>query len=297
MLGDLVAVETFLRNADNSNAGQAATNLEAGLACMDTVLPRMISGRAIRAIGAGFVASGDGEKGGSWLRTAAELEPSFEFGLEDLPETHPVREAYNQARSVSVEEAVVSGATLNSGGVVWLDGRKITEPKARPDRRHLLQYDTGGSIRSWTIEGNDFPDEVLAAAVAVTETKKPKKEPTVAAADAEKPPKLPKAPKTGPVSNNVAPVEIDRKRPWEKTPLMLGGAVIGLGAAGVYGLHLREVSKFNNLNEVDPLASQQAKANQLYVASFAILAVGAGTFTWGAIVDGSTPMPAVRIRF
>jgi hypothetical protein len=304
MINDLTAVETFLRNGDNTGAGQAATNLEGGLACMSEVLPRLISGRAIRAIGAGLIASGDPEKGEDWLRTAVELEPSFEFGIEDLPAVHPVRDVYTVVRDTIGEEIPVEGATLSAGGVVWLDGRKLTEPKARIDRFHIVQYDSGGAVRSWIIDGNRFPDEVLAMAAPVAETKKPKPskaEEPVASAKLPKPvpePKV-KTPKAAQAMPDPASqVEIGRrKRPWEKTPLMISGLAVSGLAGGVYLLHLQQLSKFNDLSESALLEQQQAKTNQLYVASLAILAVGTGTFTWGVIVDGGAPSPALRIRF
>jgi hypothetical protein len=307
MINDLTAVESSLRTADNAGAGQAAQNLAGGLACMNEVLPRLISGRAIRAIGAGLIASGDQEKGEDWLRTAVELEPSFEFGIEDLPEVHVVRDVYTVVRDTIGEEIPVEGATLSAGGVVWLDGRKLTQPKARIDRFHVLQYDSGGAIRSWVIEGNRFPDEVLAMAAPVDEGKKPKppkgegeaepvasaKLPKPAPEPRAKPPKVPAA-----APNSVTAAEqYKRKRPWEKTPLMISGLAVGGLAGGVYLLHLQQLGKFNDLNESELLEQQQAKTNQLYVASLAILAVGTGTFTWGVIVDGGTPSPAVRIRF
>ena len=56
--------------------------------------------------------------------------------------------------------------------------------------------------------------------------------------------------------------------------------------------------KFNASNKEGKLDGLYNNTNRLYFASCAVLAVGAGTFTWGAILDGSgNPLPTVRIRF
>src|SRR5688500_1805293 len=83
-LDDTVSFETFLRSGANELGGQASKELEAGLGSMRELLPRMIVGRALRAVGAGHVVSGDAGRGEDCLRTAAEIEQAFDFGLEDL---------------------------------------------------------------------------------------------------------------------------------------------------------------------------------------------------------------------
>ena len=39
------------------------------------------------------------------------------------------------------------------------------------------------------------------------------------------------------------------------------------------------------------------KTNRLVVASGAALAIGAGTMTWGIILEGTTPIPGIHIRW
>ncbi|MEQ1501272.1 MAG: hypothetical protein ABMB14_03535 [Myxococcota bacterium] len=311
MLEDLVSVETFLRNNDDENAGKASANLQNGFGCMTEVLPRMIAGRAIRAVGAGLVVSGDPDGGGAWLRTAAEIEQSFAYGLEDLSETSPVRDVYATAQlAAGGEEAPVAGATL-AAGAAYLDGRKLLEPKARGDRWHVFQFDGGSGVKSWVIDGNAFPDEVLvlAAPVAAGKAKKVKDPPVTApkpvpvpVAAAPKPvvDAAPSPKPARPLQSKVAgsTVVIERDRPWEKTPLMIGGGIVVAGAGAVYYASFATRQKFEDATSPDPLKSLQGQTNRLYIASLAVLAVGAGTLTWGVILDGDgAPLPALRVRF
>jgi hypothetical protein len=309
MLGDLVAVETFLRNTDDSNAGKAAEVLSSGLNCMNEVLPRMIVGRALRAVGAGMVAGGNAETGEDWLRTAAQLEQSFDFGIEDLPVDHPIREVYASAkRTASSDPIPVEGSTLVEG-TLWLDGKEITEPAARLDQWHILQHqppvvvggsgDPAGGVRSWVIEGNRFPAEVLQAAVAVADAKGRKK------AKEPKPDKVKPEPGIG-LASRPAPINDPgksemigvRDRPWEKTPLMAAGGALTVGAGVAYYMSYRSRQAFDDeARSRRKLDQAYRSTNQLVIATYAILAVGGGTFTWGAILDGGTTMPAVRVRF
>lgn len=315
MLEDLVAVETFLRNADDALAGKAALELEAGLACMTEIVPRMITGRAIRAVGSGLVAAGDDAKGEDWFRTAAELEQSFDFGIEDMPEGHHIREVYATAKNTSSgEEVLVAGATLATG-VATLDGRKILEPKARIDRVHLFQFDTGTSVKTWVIEDNQFPDEVLILAPPPVvgrngKVKAPKEEKVAEAVPPDSVGAAAVAPKAAPVPKPVEPkpartsataqntVVVERQRPWEKTPLLIGGGTVVAGGVAVYYASFVARQKFNDSNDVDELETLQSNVNRLFIASVAVLAVGAGTVTWGVILDGAgAPLPALQIRF
>lgn len=318
MVEDLVAVETFLRNSDDDNAGKAADALRSGLGCMTEVMPRMIAGRALRAVGSGLVAGGDPDGGKAWLRTAAELEPSFDFGLEDVPESHPVRGVYDAARSTaSGDEVPVAGASL-AMGTAYLDGRKLLEPKARADRWHLFQLDSGTSVRSWVIEGNAFPDDGLVLAPTTT-AKKPKptkdKDAEVATSASTKTPKP--APTAKPNTTKTTPVRTDarvvgvRDRPKEKTPLMLAGGLVVGGGGVLYYLSYATHQKFVNYTPgpfqagggtesvaEGELRSLYGTTNRLMIASIAVAAVGVGTFTWGAILDGSgAPIPAIHVRF
>lgn len=326
LLGDLVTIEEFLRNGDDEAAGTVAKKLEAGLGCLNEVLPPMITGRAYRAVAAGLVASGDEARGGAWFRTAAEIEQAFEYGLEDLPEEHPVRDAFSAAKgNASGDVIAVEGQDLLPTGTHYLDGRKIDEAKARLDRPHLYQHEDG-AVRSWILEGNAFPAEVLVAAVAVAVAEpepaakapkppKPPKAPKVAKVKEPKPPKekaVEEAPepeekpekvaRTGkaeePTSSGSGTVVLQRQRPWEKTPLMIGGGLVVAAGGGLYAMALGARGDFEGAGTLDDVEKFAKQANQLVLASAAVLAVGTGTLTWGVILDGGgSPLPALNVRF
>lgn len=314
LLADLMAAETAVKGKDAAGAGTAAGKLESGLPCLDVALPRPIAGRAYRAIGGGFVVAGNGDKGEDWLRTAAELEPTFAYGVEDLPGDHPVRGVYDTAKASSGGEEVVGGPLVSPE--TWVDGRKqVTEAKARADRPHLVQVKGAAGVQGWIVDGAAFPPEVATKGSAgsrpgdVADAKPPKGEkPPKAAkppkgeepagtepvADA-KPPKPPKPNATTVGSNGVAIVK--RKRPWEKTPLLIGGTAIVLGGAGVYGLSFVSHGQFEQADTLADVEALRTRTNTYFVTSLAVIGVGVGTFTWGAILADQGPIAGLHVRF
>lgn len=319
LLGDLTVIEDALRSGNDAGAGAGADKMEAGFACMDDVLPVMIVGRAFRAVGAGKIAGGNTDRGVEWFRTATEVEQAFDYGLEDIPEGHPVRMYYSDAKNQSSGEVVVMEDMAFIDGTHWVDGREVDVPKGRLDRPHLYQLQGGGQVMSWVITGNGFPPDVLKAgggdAVAdandgadepmvVGKPPKQKKEkPEKAGSDKpekvakDKPEKEPKGKELAPTSSSDGTVVIKRQRPWEKTPLMVGGGAIIAGAGGLYLAATSSRTAFDNAETLEDIERLQTATNQLVIISAATLAVGAGTFTWGVILDGGTPVPSVQLRF
>ncbi len=315
LLGDLVMVEEFLRNGDNDPAVKAGKTLETGLSCLGELLPAMIAGRSYRAVAAAYVAGGDTDRGSAWYRTATEIDQSFDYGLEDLPADHPIRDVYASAKADSGGEKVLVDGMGWALGANYLDGRKADKPAARQERPHIFQRDDSG-VQTWLIEGNAFPAEVMSAAAAVAKAPEPKagKDPKPPKAPKVKEPKAPKEPKVKepksgepkvkepkapkkPKGATSGAVTVARQRPGEKTPLIIGGGVVIGGAGAIYALALSSKAKFEKAESIKDITDLQKATNQLVIVSAATLAVGAGTFTWGVILDGSTPVPAVQIRF
>ncbi len=311
LLADLIATESALRDAKNDDAKSVASRMATGLGCLDTALPRQLIGRAYRAIGAGLVAGGDASTGAGWFRTATEVDQSYDYGVGELPADSPVRGVYLDAKAVSADLEVLAQKRFVEGEFK-LDGRGIKAPAARPDRPHLLQR-VDGSVVSWVFQGASFPDGVIEEAVLVAVAPepegKPKKEKKVKAPKAGKE-KVAKAPKDKPEKspkpekdhagrgNSVASDgSLKRKRPAEKTPLMVAGGVILGAAGGVYYMAGQKRSHFNGSNDMDEVDQLQGQVNRLVVASAAVAAVGAGTLTWGIILDGHGAVPTVRVRF
>ncbi len=134
-------------------------------------------------------------------------------------------------------------------------------------------------------------------AVAEEDPKKAKKEKKVKEPK-EKPEKEPKAgkEKKAAVATN-SDGSLKRKRPKEKTPLMIAGGVILGAAGGVYYMAGQKRGDFNASNDIDEIDQLQGQINRLVIASGAVAAVGAGTLSWGIILDGQGAVPTVRVRF
>jgi hypothetical protein len=396
LLGDMVGVEGALRSGNNAKAASGAAKLEGGLPCLDQVLPAQVAGRTYRAIGAGYLVGGNAGRGNEWLLTAVEIESNFEYGLEDLPPSHPVRDAWSNAHNAPPSDPVPVAGKTWIAGKAWLDGRaqsSTSPPAARAARPHLLQESDGGAVKGWLVEGNAFPEEALtvpvvaAAPVPEKGKKPPKGGPVVIATGAvpvpmpsvEAPSKAPKPPKTAkvepvpepepavaeapepappqvaaapkpPPPPKVAPapkpapepkpvpaakveepkpepepkvaeepkpepkakephvastapgqtVVVERQRPWEKTPLIIGGGVLLGGAGLLYWQAAQHHSAFYNGAEVDTsseVLAEQSATNTFLLASGALFAVGAGTLTWGVILDGGSALPSVGWRW
>lgn len=319
LLADMVAAEGHLRSGATAPAKEVALKMETGIGCMDAKLPKPMVARTFRVIGAGLVGGGE-DRGKQWFVTAAEVEPGFDYGVEELPADSPIRFAYLDAKGVSAEPETIEGKVFTDGKFL-LDGSTVDAPTARPGRPHLLQRDAGG-VTSWVIQGADYPADVLtdptpdpeelaavALATKVKEAKakkvkepKPEKAPKVATAEKVKEPKAEKVKEPKPVkskasSSSGGTVTASRKRPPEKTPLMIGGGVLMGVGGGIYylaGQRRAEFDASNSLAEVDDL---QGQINRLVILSAAVTAVGAGTLTWGVILDGGRPMPALQMRF
>lgn len=305
LLSDLVMIETAVRQNDGPTARQVADKMEAGFACMKEPLPYMIVARAYRAVGAGKVLGGDEARGKEWFLTSIELDPGFEYGLEDMGADSPVRYAYEAMRGdAEVSPTQLKGFDLEQG-TNYLDGSLLGAPQATLGRPHLFQTDAiSGSLQSFIIEGNKFPDAALVAeapAVATTpeaeKGKKPKKEKAnKEKAAKEKPAK--EAKEKNPKSTVDTGGFYERKRPPEKTPLIIGGAVTVVGAGALYYFSSVTRKHFDDATTENDVNKYKTATNRLVISSGAVLAVGAGVLTWGIILDDSgRPLPGIHFQF
>jgi hypothetical protein len=157
LLTDLMSIEDFLRSGDNDAAKVAADQLELGLPCVDEVLPAMVVGRVYRAMGGGKFVGGDQRGGALWFVTAAEYEQNYEYGLSDLPADHELRRVNVRARARAGGDRILVPDLAFVEGEHFLDGRLLTRPKARLERPHLYQHQSGAALSNWVIDGNSFP--------------------------------------------------------------------------------------------------------------------------------------------
>ena len=421
LIEDLSKVEDLLRKYDNDGAGRVGAAMEAHLACLgEAPLPPMIMGRAYRAIGGGLYVGGNLRRGLDWFSTAIVIDPTFGYGLEDLPSNHPVLNVYAEAQRLGNDEPVKSEGKVLAPGTHYLDGKKISSPTAVPGIPHIYQWKSDSGIQAYLITGTDFPmdavidptvsatvaaapvdkkgakaGEAKPAKVAKVEPPKPDKaakvaeekaaaqaakekagareaeedaaraaseakaakvaedraakvaeakaskvaeekaakaaksesakvevaktaktesatpakpEPTkpaktepVKAAKAEpaKPSTKPSGVKTQNVTKANSGTVLARKRPPEKTPLMIAGAALMVGAGGVYYMASQSREDFDSSILRDEADASAKRTNRLVLGSVAALAVGAGSMSWGVILDGGLPMPVAtfNIRF
>lgn len=286
LLADLATVESAAQSDDSSTAMNTAMKLESGLDCLDEKLVTMLLSRTYRSIGAGYLVGGSETRARSWLRTALELDRNFEFGLQEYGEDHPIRTVFTELKMQPEGSAAAVDGKALVDGKFYLDGSRLESAEAVPGRPHLLQK-VGDGVESWVIQGNTFPDEVLV-------------DPAAAAASSEGPTKDKKnKSKTRAAKAPTAPEgTYGRVRPPEKTPLMIAGGALIAGAGGMFVGSILSRQAFDEISDdEEALRKAQNTTNRLYLGSFAVLAVGGGVLTWGIVLDGNTPMPAVRVRF
>lgn len=274
LLGDLSAVEEALRTG--ADAAPKASALEGGLACLDVVLPGILVGRSWRAVAAGHLEDG---RAAPWLRTAAALDGSFIYGVDEMADRHPLRLLWNAERETVGAAPVTAEGTLVAGQHM-LDGRKLEGPRARPAAMHLYQWVGPHGVRSAVIEGATFPTWALVPVV-------------VEAPAREKPGRVPKA--AAPARED-GPVVLSRKRPWEKTPLVVGGAAVVGGSGLLYWISSTSRARFDDATTLDEATAARNTTNALVLGAVGALAVGAGTLTWGVVL-ADLPGPVLGVRF
>ncbi len=266
-LADLVVVESALREDRTADATEAAKRMEAGIACLDEVLTAQIVGRTYRAIGAGLFGGGASDRGRAWMRSGFEVDPTFVYGVQDIPAGHPVAVAYDDLRKEMAPEPM----------------------PATNDRPHLYQLKVD-AVTSFVIEGSAFPDAAFGVA-EVAEVGKQAKTKKV------KPEKVKARPEEPSQTTASGVTIIERERPLAKTPLMVVGSAIIASAGGVYYYSSVTRRQFSDSTVRDDIERYRAMTNRLVLASGAVLAVGTGTLAWGVALEGGAPIPAMTIRF
>ena len=218
----LTMLNTYLVRKDEKQIKRLAGELEANLPCMKTPAPPQVFAQAYRYIGLGHYFRGDKETASRWFRTALELSPNHQWGVNEVDMSSDLYSLYEQQRSLSAEEPVpIDGMALRSpdGTVFYLDGRPLKEAKATVDRPHILFIASATDrhiISRFMIDGNQFPQQFLATEEV---TKKSKK--------------------NQPTEEDMFAVQtLKRVRPKSKTPLM----VSSLRAYKVSGLTVKTTS-------------------------------------------------------
>lgn len=292
---DLGAMTVALRELDEGAFTMAGERMDAGLHCLDAALPVAAYATAYRLLGAWRYIIGDQDVATRWFRTAIEVDGTFAWDINDLPEGHPMRRAYDGERAIAAQAPMaIRDMVLDppSGSQILVDGRPLTTPALTTGRPHIVQVvdsSTREVRQTWLIDGGSLPPELMitqaeadarAAALAEAEAggkgkKKDKgKDDAVAVTSVTE-------------ADAFAVQTVKRTRPLAKTPLLITGAA-GIVAGGViYGLTFPAQQRFMEATTTDGLLAAQTATNTLVIASGATVALGAGLGIVGIRLDSS----------
>lgn len=279
LVSDLTAMSSALRSLDEAAFKTTGARVETNLVCIDTPVTVAVYAKAYRLLGVTHFLAGEQESAQAWFRTALEVQPAFEWDINELPLGHPLRAVYEGQREPAASEKVARSSAppaVPDGQELRVDGRRVTELRATLDRPHVvtLVNVAENSLRgAWLIEGNAFPDSLIGG---------------VADADDRRG-------RRGDDSGYQAE-SIERVRPPLKTPLIvLGGALIA-GGAGVYGASFATAQKFESATTTEDLEHYRGVTNGLVVASALTAALGLGVEYFG-ITLSQGPGFTVGARF
>jgi hypothetical protein len=262
MAADLGDMTRNLRELNEQLFIAAGARLATGLPCLNTTLPASAYASAYRYIGTYHFLSSRQDEARAWYRTALELDPSFEWDINDLPIDNPIRVVFEAERGKAVVDPVpIEGKVLlpPEGAYLLLDGRKMRRAEATIERPHLLQVVTGGDVTSaQIIEGNAIPDEYMNVGEEVDAT---------------------------PAARSGQVYTVQRVRPPLKTPLLIIGGVSTVAGIGLYAGSMVTHAKFTKATSTADLLRLQGVTNTLVIASSACLLVGVGTGYAGIILD------------
>jgi hypothetical protein len=277
---DLGALSTALRAKDSGALKDSGARLDVGLPCLKSPVPAGVFATAYRYLGLYHYRFGEKARAEAWFRSGLELDPTFAWDVAEIEMGDPVQSSFEGARGdATVEPVEIEGKELNlpAGSSLVLDGRKLTKPIVTPGRPHLLQVvaDSDRSVRQvMLIEGNALPERFLKdIIVADASTGKKKKR---GKTDTHTP------------NEDLSVVKVKRVRPAAKTPLMLTGAIVALGAGGVYGASFATRASFDSAKTTSDLEKYQSLTNTLVIASGATLVLGLGV-EYAGIMLSPTP--------
>ncbi len=273
-----------IRIDDEEGLQAAAKALQEGLPCLAEKVPPPLLASAYRVLGLAAFRRGEADEAARWVRSALELDPTFAWGVEELPADDPFRPFFDGERTAAdVPPVAVSGRTLQppDGAQVYLDGRRLSEAAATPDRYHLLQVVSGG-VRTELIVGNAFPRDLLGEGG--------EEEAPAARGRKKRKGRNDRAAETRPEDEEPYPATritvAKRKRPKAKTPLMLAGGLGLVASGGLYGASFWARARFDEAATEEELLAAASLTNNLLIASGVAAVAGLGIEWWGIALDG-----------
>ena len=94
LAADLGAMQSSLRNLDESTFKAVGRNLQNGMPCMAASTPTPVYATAYRLLGAWEYVQGNATQADGWFLTAEELDPAFTWDVKDFDVGHPLRSRY-----------------------------------------------------------------------------------------------------------------------------------------------------------------------------------------------------------
>ena len=283
---DMSAMTEALRKLDEATFKRIGQQMEVSLPCVGRKLPPRVYASAYRYIGTHYYLNRDRAAANRWFLTALELDPTFEWDINDLEPGHPLRVAFDSQRELAaIDPEPVSGKQLliPAGSTLFLDGRPLTEASVTPGRPHLFQVisEADGSLRkSFVIDGNAIPeaflqDEIVESVVQEEPEKKNNRR------------KGRNADEEGEIAyGDTRVVYVDRVRPQVKTPLMIAGGAGMVVAGGLYAASYASYMQFERSSTTDDLLYYQSLTNTLVIASGVTAAAGIGVGYAGVMMGG-----------
>jgi len=285
LVGDMSTVQVALRELDEVSYRAAGERLRKGLRCLEGAPPPVVFAAVYRYLGAFEAVQGNEDMARRWFRSSLELDPAFVWDVADFDVGHPIRNVFDEEKSVAKDPPVAMEGVvfrLGEGESLTIDGRPLNKPEARMERPHLVQQvgADGQVIAAWVIDGNKFPADIVAepsARAKKAEAKKSKKSKKKIAKEPER--------KVSDEGDDV--VVMQRIRPATKTPMIAAGGA-GLVASGaLYYASVVSQGDFYAATTTDDVLALQAATNRLVMLSAGLGVAAAGLGTWGIILHGS----------
>ena len=250
-----------LRNLDEATFKRIGQEMEVKLPCVGRKMTSRVYASAYRYIGTQHYLNKDLVGANRWYLTALELDPTFEWDINDLGPGHPLRASFESQRELAaIDPEPVAGKMLliPAGGSLYLDGRVITRAAATPGRPHLFQIisEADGSLRqSFVIDGNAIPPQFLQDEVAY---------------------------------GDIRVVKVNRVRPLAKTPLMIAGGAGMMIAGGLFAASYATNTQFYSAGTTDDMLRYQSLTNTLVIASGLAAATGVSIGYAGVMMGTSS---------
>ena len=296
LLTNLAESEAALRSNDFASANTSASTMAVGLGCLDDIIPSIMLPRVFRAVGGSMFVGGDPDEAFLWLRTAAQLDPSFTYAPDQLPEGSPVHSAWKLAMLEADGETQSVDREFGDGSH-FLDGTMVQAPAAMGDRFHIYQRVLDETY-TFLIQGAEFPEQAFGPLGEEPEeviTEVSAQDALVEAATAEV-----EVEEDEPEDTVFTPEQVQSKSWPAERVVLVGAGGASLAASGIlWGMSAGSRSSFDQSGTVSDMDKFQASTNTLFLSSAASAGVGAGLLGVGVlffVVDGD-PRPTLDIRF